>query len=126
MATAKKKYRVAVKGFPFYCRSPAEREAALQFVARDKARKASGANAAPAHGYGDPNAEYPFDRPEAFSATMAEEAFHRQFGGTADELFQSIYTSSGKQLHGKLLQGMVPADGFMVNDEGFVVVNDGA
>ena len=72
-----------------------------------------------AHGHGDPNAEFPGDRPGAFSVAMTPERFDH-FSGDLDSL-ASITFSDRTQIHGKLEAGHKPAPGYVVDAAGFVV-----
>ena len=71
------------------------------------------------HGYGDPNAEFPGDKPGAYGASMTPERFDR-FSGDITSL-ASITFSNRTQIHGKLEAGHKPAPGYTVGEDGMVV-----
>ena len=96
-----------------------------KFPTREESRawaRARGIAPAPpcAHGFGDPNAEFPGDRPAAYSATMTPEVFGSHFSGDLDSL-ASITFSDRTQIHGELEAGHKPAAGYVVDASGFVV-----
>ena len=114
------KGRFTIPGFPFVLKSEAQRDRVLRsMAARAEHQKR---NPAPpiTHGYGDPNAEFPGDRPGAYSATMTPEVFGGHFSGDLDSL-ASITFSDGTQIHGELEAGHKPAAGYIVDADGMVV-----
>ena len=95
-----------------------------KFPTREESRawaRARGIPPAPpiTHGFGDPNAEFPGDKPEAYDSEMTPERFDR-FSGDLDGL-ESITFSDRTQIHGKLEAGHKPAAGYVVGKDDMVV-----
>ena len=95
-----------------------------KFPTREESRAWARARGIPpalpcAHGFGDPNAEFPGDRPGAYSASLTPETFGH-FSGDLDSL-ASITFSDGTQIHGKLEAGHKPAPGYTVDKDDMVV-----
>ena len=113
------KGKFTIPGFPFVLKSEAQRDRVLRSMAERAEHQKR--NPAPpiTHGYGDPNAEFPGDRPEAYSASMTPETFGH-FSGDLDSL-AAITFSDRTQIHGKLEAGHKPAAGYTVDAAGFVV-----
>ena len=110
-----------VEGSPFGATTPRKKANMIRWVAEMAARKALlGEAVKPAHGYGDPNSQYPGDRPEAYDPDMTAEHFAERFTSTMDDL-AAITFSDGTQIHGKLKAGFVPLNGWAVDEAGFVV-----
>ena len=95
-----------------------------KFPTREESRawaRARGIPPAPPiiHGHGDWCAEFPGDRPEAYSANLSPERFGSHFSGDLDGL-ASITFSDRTQIHGKLEAGHKPAAGYVVGKDGMV------
>jgi len=73
---------------------------------------------------GDPHAEMPGDRPEAFDPKLTADEFHKRFGGEFEDDIAAVYYDDGTQSYGKLKDGYKPAEGYVVNTDGMVVKAD--
>lgn len=119
MESKKPKFRedwVKVPGFPV--KVPPERAEALK---KKLAESKANPGPPPSHGYGDPNAEFPGDRPEAYSANLTAEKFHLNIGDNFEDCIQAVIYADGTQSYGKLEPGYKPAPGHEVDAAGLVV-----
>jgi hypothetical protein len=125
MNKTKKPDPLQVPGFQFRIKTQAQRERALAIMAAAAERKKNGMDKPP-HGHGDPNAEVPGDKPEAYDPGLTQEQFDLRFTGSMDDI-AAITSSDGTQSYGRLLEGFVPAPGHELDGGGCVVkVGQGA